>query len=124
MCHLYEVKLNKMELIKMKIKIISLLICTLFLAGIFPGLTSATNLVSNDTRAVDSNVDLRGDVIKISDIDSMCDLDNDFVVYTYGTALLYDHLYIYNIQTEETDDLFLGGDMVFPKIYAHRILLP
>ncbi len=45
----------------MKIKIISLLICTLFLTSIFAGLTTAKNLVSIDTSVANSNVDLRGD---------------------------------------------------------------
>jgi hypothetical protein len=111
-----------MELSTMKIKIISLLICTLFLTSIFPGLTTAKNLVSIDTGVADFNFDLRRDLIKISDIYSICDLDNDFVVYTYGANAIYDHLFIYNIKTGETDDLFLGGDMVYPKIYEHRVV--
>ena len=106
----------------MKIKIISLLICTLFLTSVFPVLTTAKNLVSIDTSVADYNVELKGDLIKISEIDSMCDLDNDFVVYTYGSDMMYDHLYIYNITTGETVDLFLGGDMVYPKIYEHRVV--
>ncbi len=106
----------------MKLKIIGLLICSLFLMSMFSGITTAKNLVSIDTSNVYSNVDLRGDLIKITDIDSICDLDNDFVVYTYGDNAIYDHLYIYNIKTGETDDLFLGGDMVFPKIYEHRVV--
>ena len=108
----------------MKIKIISLLICTLFLASIFPGLTSAKNPASIDTSNVTSNIDLTADrdLIKITDIDSICDLDTDYVVYTYGTSGFYDHLYIYNIETNETDTLFCGGDIVFPKIYDHRVV--
>jgi len=89
-----------MELSKMKIKIISLVICTLFLTCIFPGLTTAENFVSSDTSVANSYFDLRGnrDLIKITDDDAVCDLDNDFVVFTYGASAIYDHLFIYNIK--------------------------
>ena len=108
-----------MELIKMKIKIISLLICTLFLTSIFPGLTTGKNLVSIDTSVANSNVDLSGDrdLIKITDENPDCDIDNYFVVYA-GSA----YLYIYNIKTGETDDVYVGGDIVFPKISENRVV--
>jgi len=108
-----------MELIKMKIKIISLLICTLFLTSILPGLTTAKNLVSIDTSVTNSNVDLRGDrdLIKITDENPDCDIDNYFVVYAGST-----YLYIYNIKTGETDNIYVGGDINFPKISENRVV--
>jgi hypothetical protein len=108
-----------MELIKMKIKIISLLICTLFLTSIFPGLTTAKNLGCIDTSVANSNVDLRGDrdLIKITDENPNCDIDNYFVVYP-GSA----YLYIYNIKTGETDNVYVGGDIIFPKISENRVV--
>jgi hypothetical protein len=107
-----------MELIKMK-KIISLLICTLFLASIFSGLTTAKNLVRVDTSVANSHVDLRGDpdLIKITDENPNCDIDNYFVVYP-GSA----YLYIYDIKTGETDNVYVGGDIVFPKISENRVV--
>jgi len=108
-----------MELIKMKIKIISLLICTLFLTSILPGLTTAKNLVSIDTSVTNSNVDLRGDrdLIKITDENPDCDIDNNYVVYAGST-----YLYIYNIKTGETDNIYVGGDINFPKISENRVV--
>ena len=108
-----------MELIKMKIKIISLLICALLLTCISAGLTTAKNLVSIDTNVANSNVDLRGDrdLIKITDEEAVCDLDNDFVVYA-GVS----NLYIYNITTGETDNVLVGGNIVFPKISENRVI--
>jgi len=72
-----------------KIKIISLLICTLFLTSIFPGITTAKNLVSIDTSVINSNVNLRGnlDLIKITDENPDCDIDNYFVVYAGVSSL-------------------------------------
>jgi hypothetical protein len=83
----------------MKIKIISLFICALFLTSISAGLTTAKNLVSIDTSVANSNVDLRGDpdLIKITDEHPDYDIDNYFVIYA-GSA----YLYIYNIKTGET----------------------
>ncbi len=103
----------------MKIKIISLLICTLFLTSIFPGLTTAKNLGSIGTSVANSNVDLRGDrdLIKITDENPNCDIDNYFVVYPDST-----YLYIYNIKTGETDNVYVGGDIVFPKISENRVV--
>jgi hypothetical protein len=106
-----------MELINMKIKIISLLICTLFLTCIFSGLTTAKNLVRIDTGIVNSNVGLRGDLIKITDEYPVCDLDNDFVVYAGVSSL-----YIYNLKTGQTDTVFVGGNIVFPKISENRVV--
>jgi len=103
----------------MKIKIICLLICTLFLASIFIGTTNAKNLVSIDMNITDSNVDMRGnrDLIKIIDEDVICDLDNDFVVYENRTILN-----IYDIKTGETENVYVGGDIVFPKISENRVV--
>jgi len=103
----------------MKIKIISLLICTLFLVSFFIGLTTAKNIVSINMSVTDSNVDLRGnrDLIKIIDEDVTCDLDNDFVVYENTTIL-----YIYDIKTGETDNVYVGGNIVFPKISENRVV--
>ncbi|HWR64284.1 MAG TPA: hypothetical protein VN365_07780 [Candidatus Thermoplasmatota archaeon] len=103
----------------MKIKIISLLICALFLTSISAGLTTAKNLVSIETRAATANVDLRGDsdLIKITDEEAASDLDNDFVVYA-GVS----NLYIYNITTGETDNVLVGGNIVFPKISENRVV--
>jgi hypothetical protein len=108
-----------MELIKMKLKIISLLICALFLTSIFAGLTTAKNLVSIETSVATANVDLSDDrdLIKITDEEAASDLDNDFVVYA-GVS----NLYIYTIKTGETDNVFVGGDIVFPKISENRVV--
>jgi len=108
-----------MELIKMKIKIISLLICTLFVTSIFAGLTTAKNLVSIDTSVANSYVDLRcnRDLIKITDDYETCDMDNDFVVYADVS-----YLYIYEIKTGETDNVLVGGNIVFPKISENRVI--
>jgi hypothetical protein len=108
-----------MELIKMKLKIISLLICALFLTSIIPGLTTAKNLVSIDKSVANSNVDLSGDrdLIKITDENPACDIDHYFVVYADSA-----YLYIYNIKTGETDDVYVGGDIVFPKISENRVV--
>ncbi|KYK34535.1 MAG: hypothetical protein AYK22_05250 [Thermoplasmatales archaeon SG8-52-3] len=100
-------------------KIISLLICILFLASIFIGLTTAKNLVSIEVRVNDSNVDLKGDrdLIKIIDDDVTCDLYNDFVVYENITILN-----IYDIKTGETENVYVGGNIVFPKISENRVV--
>jgi hypothetical protein len=103
----------------MKIKIISLFICALFLTSISAGLTTAKNLVSIDTSVANSNVDLRGDrdLIKITNETTNCDIDNYFVVYP-DTA----YLYIYNIKTGETDNVYVGGNIVYPKISENRVV--
>ena len=103
----------------MKIKIISLLICTFFLISIFQGLTTAKNLISIDRSVANSNVGLKGDpeLIKITDENPDCDIDNDFLVYADTT-----YLYIYNINTNETDNVYVGGNIVFPKISENRVV--
>lgn len=103
----------------MKLKIISLLICGLFLASMFPGVTTAKNLVSIDTSATTSTGNLRGDpeLIKITNETPDCDIDNDIVVYA-GNA----DLYIYHIKTGVTDTVPVGGDIVFPKISDNRVV--
>jgi hypothetical protein len=100
-------------------KIISLFICALFLTSISAGLTTAKNLVSIDTSVANSNVDLRGDrdLIKITNETTNCDIDNYFVVYP-DTA----YLYIYNIKTGETDNVYVGGNIVYPKISENRVV--
>jgi hypothetical protein len=103
----------------MEIKIISLLICALFLISIFTGVTTAKNLIRNDTNVANLTADLEADpdLIKIIDGDPVCDMDNDFVVYAEDA-----NLYIYNIKTGEIDTVQVGGNIVFPKIYAHRVV--
>ena len=32
------------------------------------------------------------------------------------------NLYIYNIKTGETDNVYVGGDIVFPKISENRVV--
>ncbi len=99
------------------------MICTLFLASIFPGLTSAKNPASNDLSNVTSNIDLAGnrDLIKITDNDSTCDMDNYFVVYAWPYEVS-NYLYIYNISTGETDTIYVGGNIVYPKISENRVV--
>jgi hypothetical protein len=108
-----------MELIKMKIKIISLLICTLFLMTIFPGITTATNTVRNDTSVTHSTMNFRDEpaLIKITDKDAVCDLGNDYVVYAEGSTL-----YLYNIKTGKTENVVIGGNIVYPKISEDRVV--
>jgi hypothetical protein len=87
--------------------------------SIFPGLTSAKNLVRSDTSVADSHVDLRGDpeLIKITNENPDCDIDNHFVVYGDSS-----YLSIYDIKTGETDAVHVGGDIVFPKISEDRVV--
>jgi hypothetical protein len=110
-----------MELIKMKIKILSLLICTLVLTSILPGLTTAKNLESTDTSSTNQGVDLRDDLIKIFDEPLACDMNNEFVVWAWP-YLNSDYLYFYNLQTGATNTVYLGGDMNFPKISEHKVV--
>ena len=105
----------------MKIKIISILICTLFLASILPVLATAKNLISINTSVVNSNVDLRGDLIKITDEYPVCDIDKYYVIYPEN-AIPSTYLFIYNITTGETDQVYLGGDIIFPKISENRVV--
>ncbi len=108
-----------MELITMKIKIISLLICTLFFTSIFSGVTTAKNLGSIDTCAAHADVDLTGnrDLIKITDENPDCDIDNFFVVYADSA-----NLYLYHLKTGETNTVYVGGDINFPKISENRVV--
>ncbi|MCX6661515.1 MAG: hypothetical protein NTY91_03090 [Euryarchaeota archaeon] len=103
----------------MKIKIISVLICTLFLTSVFAGLTTAKNHGSTDTSVSNITVDLSRDpnLIKIADDEEVCDLDNDFVVYA-GVS----NLKIYNITTGETENVPVGGSIVFPKLSEKRVI--
>ena len=103
----------------MKIKIISLVICTLFLMSVFPSVTTAKNSVNIDTNVAYYDGDVRGDpaLIKITDEVAVCDLDDDLFVYA-GVS----NLYIYNIKTGETENVFVGGNIVFPKISGDRII--
>jgi len=105
----------------MKIKIISLLICVLFLSSIFAGLTTATNLVSINTNVTDYNVKLKGDLIKITEDYPPCDIGKDYVVYSEN-AIPSTYLYIYNLTTGETYQVYLGGDIIFPKISENRVV--
>ncbi len=95
-----------------KIKIISLLICTIFLTSIFPGLITAKNLM-----IIDTVMKGESDLIKITDENPTCDIDNNFVVYSDSV-----NIYIYNIETGETDKVYVGGDVVFPKISENRVV--
>jgi hypothetical protein len=103
----------------MKIKLLSLLACVLFLSSIFAAGTTAKNLGNIYACGVNSTADLRNDqeLIKITDEHPDCDIDTDYVVYGDGT-----HLYIYNITTGETNHVLVGGDIVFPKISEERVV--
>ena len=103
----------------MKIKLLSLLACVLFLTSIFAAGTTAKNLGNIYACGVNSTADLRNDqeLIKITDEHPDCDIDTDYVVYGDGT-----HLYIYNITTGETNHVLVGGDIVFPKISEERVV--
>ena len=103
----------------MKIKLLSLLACVLFLTSIFAAGTTAKNLGNIYACGVNSTADLRNDqeLIKITDEHPDCDIDTDYIVYGDGT-----HLYIYNITTGETNNVLVGGDIVFPKISEERVV--
>ena len=105
----------------MKIKIISLMICILFLTCIFPGLTTAKNLINIDTSVANSNVDLRDGLIKIFNESLPCDMNNDFVIWAWP-YLVSNYLYFYDIQTGETDTVYVGGNIVYPKISENRVV--
>jgi hypothetical protein len=100
----------------MKVKTLSLLICTLFLAGIIPASTCAQNPISSVANSYDS---LTNDpnLIKIADAFESCDIDDDYVVFANGSLLQ-----IYNIKTGTLTAVDLGGDIVFPKISDHKVL--
>ncbi len=103
----------------MKIKLISLLICTLVFTSIFSGVTTAKNLGSIDTCVAHADVDLTGnrDLIKITDENPDCDIDNFFVVYADSA-----NLYLYHLKTGETNTVYVGGDINFPKISENRVV--
>jgi hypothetical protein len=104
-----------MDPMNMKTKITSLLICTVFLMSIFPGITTAKNLES--TSVAPSTVGLRGDLLKITDDVAVADLDSNYVVYADVSTL-----HLYNIKTGETENVFVGGNIVFPKISEERVV--
>jgi hypothetical protein len=103
----------------MKIKLLSLLTCVLFLTGIFTAVSTAKNLGNIHTCGANSTADLRNnqELIKITDEHPDCDIDTDYVVY--GDSA---HLCIYNITTGETNHVLVGGDIVFPKISEKRVV--
>jgi len=103
----------------MKTKGISLLICALVLLSVFPAVTTAKQLTSIDSSVANAHVDVSvdPDLIKITDENANCDIDNDFVVYGESTTL-----HIYNIKTGETDAVLVGGDIIFPKISENRVV--
>lgn len=104
---------------KMKIKLLSLLIGALFLTSIFPAVLAAKNLGSNDSCVPVGPADLSSDreLIKITDEHPDCDIDNEYVVYGESS-----HLSIYSITTGETENVLVGGDIVFPKISEQRVV--
>jgi hypothetical protein len=91
----------------------------LFLTSIISGVTTAKNPVRSNASVVNSNVGPRHDpaLIKITGMDAVCDLDNDFVVYGEDSTL-----YIYNIKTGLTDNVSVGGSIVYPKISEKRVV--
>lgn len=103
----------------MKIKLLSLLICTLFLASMFPGVTTAKNLMSNDACVAHSTtmMSTNRELIKITEETPDCDIDDDVIVYASSTSL-----YLYDIQTGDTENVYVGGNIVFPKISEHRVV--
>ena len=60
---------------------------------------------------------VESDLIKITDENAICDIDNNFVVYAESF-----YLYIYSIETGETDQVYVGGDIVFSKISENRVV--
>lgn len=103
----------------MKQKLLSLLICTLFLTSLFAGVTTAKNLMRNDTGVAyaPAAVSTNRELIKITQQISDCDIDDDMIVYASSTSL-----YIYDIQTGDTENVFVGGNIVFPKISERRVV--
>lgn len=103
----------------MKIKLRSLLIGILFLTSIFPAVLAAENVNYTDSCAADEPADLNSnrELIKITDEHPDCDIDNEYVVYGEGA-----HLSLYSITTGETEDVLVGGDIVFPKIANQRVV--
>ncbi len=101
----------------MKIK--SLLICTLFLTSIISGIATAKNPERINTSIAPSPSELGGDpgLIKITTMETISNLDNDYVVYAEGSTL-----YIYNLKTGVTDHVAVGGNIVYPKVSEQRVI--
>jgi hypothetical protein len=107
----------KMKLKQMKIKTISLLTSTLILLSIVPAISTAKNLTTLDANITPPLDTQRGELIKITDEYPVCDLDAGFVVYADDSSL-----YLYDIKAGETDTVFVGGNIVFPKISENRVV--
>ncbi|PNX52295.1 MAG: hypothetical protein BV458_10310 [Thermoplasmata archaeon M9B2D] len=105
----------------MKTKVISLLICMLFLTSVFAGLTTAKNLAGITTNVTNIPVDLsaNSELIKITTEHPACDIDGHFVVYANDS---YPYLHIYDIETAETENVYVGGNIIFPKISDDRVV--
>lgn len=108
-----------MEQIRTKIKIMSLLICTLFLLSMFPGATTATKTIHNETGAVPSHMVLKNEppLIKITDEDAVCDLGDEYAVYADVSTL-----YLYDLKTGETENILVGGNIIYPKISEDKVV--
>lgn len=104
---------------KTKLKTLSLLIGALLLVSIFQGVTTAKNHGNTDMRVANNTADVRGnrDLIKISNAEEVSDLDNDFVVYASASTLK-----IYTITTGETENVPVGGDIIYPKISENKVI--
>jgi hypothetical protein len=102
-----------------RIKIMSLLIFTLFLLSMLPGVTTATKTIHYDTGAAHSSMVGKNDppLIKITDKDAVCDIGNEYVVYGDVSTL-----YLYNINTGETENILVGGNIVYPKISGDTVI--
>lgn len=103
----------------MKMKKICLLICILVITCMPLGITTARNPQSIDTNITNVQGDLGGasDLIKITDKNRDCDMDDYYVVYADSATL-----YVYTIQTAQTDCVCLNGDIIFPKISENRVV--
>jgi hypothetical protein len=103
---------------RIKIQIISLLLCAVFCTSIVSGLTTTTHL-KNTRSVIPSHPETSGtrELIKITNETPTCDLDADLVVYGEGG-----YLSLYHIQTGATEDIPVGGNIVFPKISENRVI--
>ncbi len=103
----------------MKIKIISLVLCALFLLSILPGATTATKTIPNDISTKKSQPMFRDNITltKVTDADAVCDLGTNYVVYGEGSTL-----FLYNIQTAQTANIAVGGSIVYPKISGDKVV--
>ena len=87
---------------------------------VMPGMAVSAYLEKNSMSLIvdDASINLQSpDLIKITNETTNCDIDNYFVVYA-GVS----NLYIYNITTGETDNVLVGGNIVFPKISENRVV--